>query len=88
MVSTAAAPLRSDEVMFDGPTHRLYVPGGEGYIGIYDTSDPDHVKQIGKVPSAPGAKTGILLPDMKKMMLAASPGESKNVAKIMTYELH
>jgi hypothetical protein len=39
------------------------------------------------VTTAPGAKTGLLLPDFKKLLLAASPGETKNVAKIMTYEL-
>jgi DNA-binding beta-propeller fold protein YncE len=87
VVSTAPAPLRADEVMMDIATHRLYVPGGEGYIGVYDTSDPNHVKQIAKVPSAPGAKTGILLPDLKKMLIAASPGDTKNTAKILTYQL-
>jgi len=87
VVSTASAPLRADEVMMDVATHRLYVPGGEGYIGVYDTSNPDQVKQIAKVASAPGAKTGILLPDLKKMVLAASPGDTKSVAKIMTYQL-
>jgi DNA-binding beta-propeller fold protein YncE len=87
VVSTAPAPLRADDVMMDLATHRLYVPGGEGYLGIYDISDPDHVKQVGKVTTAPGAKTGILLPDAKILMLAASPGETKNVAKIMTYKL-
>jgi DNA-binding beta-propeller fold protein YncE len=87
VVSTAPAPLRADEVMMDVTTHRLYVPGGEGYIGVYDTSNPEQVKMIAKVPSAPGAKTGVLLPDLKEMLVAASPGETKNVAKIMTYKL-
>jgi len=87
VVSTAPAPLRADEVMMDVATHRLYVPGGQGYIGVYDTSDPDKVKEVAKVTSAPGAKTGILLPDLNIMMIAASPGETKNVAKIMTYKL-
>jgi DNA-binding beta-propeller fold protein YncE len=87
VVSTAPAPLRSDEVMMDVATHRLYVPGGQGYMGVYDTSDPDKLKQLAKVPTAPGAKTGILLPDLKLVLLAASPGETKNVAKIMTFQL-
>lgn len=87
VVSTAPAPLRADEVMMDAHSHRLYVPGGEGYIGVYDTSNADSVKQIARIPSAPGAKTGILIPDQKKMMVAASPGETRNVAKILTYQL-
>jgi DNA-binding beta-propeller fold protein YncE len=87
VVSTAPAPLRADDVMMDVEAHRLYVPGGEGYMGVYDTSDPNKVKQIAKVTTAPGAKTGILLPDLKEVLLAASPGETKNTAKILTYKL-
>lgn len=87
VVATAPAPQRADEAMLDNANHRFYVPGGQGYIGVYDTSDPNTIKQIAKVPSAEGAKTGILIPDMKRMLVAASPGETKNVAKVMTYQL-
>lgn len=86
VVSTAPAPLRADDVMMDVATHRLYVPG-EGYMGVYDTSNPDKVMQVAKVMTAPGAKTGILLPDMKRIYLAASPGDTKNMARIMTFQL-
>ena len=58
-VSTLPAPLRADEVQYDAATHRLYVPGGEGYLGIYDTSDPDHVRLVERVVTAPGARTGL-----------------------------
>jgi DNA-binding beta-propeller fold protein YncE len=87
VISTASAPLRADDVMMDLATHRLYVPGGEGYTGIYDTSNPNQIQQIAKVTTAPGAKTGLLLPDFKELLLAASPGDTKNIAKIMTYKL-
>jgi DNA-binding beta-propeller fold protein YncE len=87
VLSTAPAPLRADEAIFDAASNRLYVPGGEGYIGVYDISNPDSIKSIGKVPSAPGAKTGILLPDQKKLILAASPGETKATAKVLFYDI-
>ena len=87
VVGTQPAPLRSDEVQYDAAAHRLYVPGGEGYMGIYDTSDADRLKQIEKVPTAPGAKTGLLLPAMHRLFLAVSPGESKAMAKVLTYEI-
>lgn len=87
VLSTEPAPLRADDVLFDSAANRLYVPGGQGYIGIYDTTDADKLKLVANVPSAPGAKTGILLPDMKKLILAASPGESKAVAKILVYNI-
>jgi DNA-binding beta-propeller fold protein YncE len=87
VTGTAEGPLRSDELLFDSASHRLYMPGGEGYIGVYDTTDPDHLKIISKPPTAPGAKTGILLPDMKKIMLAASPGDTKAIAKVLTLSI-
>jgi len=87
VVGTQPAPLRSDEVQYDEATHRLYVPGGEGYMGIYDTSDPNHLKVIEKVTTAPGAKTGLFIPSMHRLFLAVSPGESKAMAKILTYEI-
>lgn len=87
VVGTQPAPLRADEVQYDAGSHRLYVPGGEGYMGIYDTSDPDHLKLLEKVTTAPGAKTGLLLPGMHRLFLAVSPGESKAVAKVLTYEV-
>lgn len=81
------APLRADDVLYDAASNRLYVPGGQGYIGVYDTTNPDRLKEIAKVPSAPGAKTGILLPRMKEIVLAASPGDTKATAKVLTYSI-
>jgi hypothetical protein len=87
VVDTQPAPLRADEVQYDAKEHRLYVPGGEGYLGIYDTADADHLKLVKKVPTAPGAKTGLLLPSLHRLFLAVSPGESKAMAKVLTYEV-
>ena len=87
LISTETAPLRADDVMYDAAAHRLFVPGGEGWMGIYDTSDANHVKLVNKITTAPGAKTGLLLPDMHRLFLAASPGESKALAKILVYDV-
>jgi DNA-binding beta-propeller fold protein YncE len=87
VVDTQAAPLRSDDVEYDASAHRLYVPGGEGYMGIYDTSDPDHLKLAEKVVTSPGAKTGLLLPSIHRLFLAVSPGDTKAMAKVLTYEV-
>lgn len=88
ITNSVAGPLRSDDLLFDVAQHRLYMPGGEGFIGIYDTSDPDHLKPTATVPSTPGAKTGILLPDQKKIILAVSPGETKAEAKVITFRIN
>jgi len=88
VLGTQPAPLRADEVQYDHATHRLYVPGGEGYLQIYDTSDLNHLKTVEKVTTAPGAKTALLLPDLHRLYIAVSPGESKSMAKVLTYEVH
>lgn len=88
VIDKQPAPLRADEVQYDESTHRLYVPGGEGYMGIYDTSDPDHLRIVEKVTTAPGAKTALLIPEMHRLFLAVSPGDTKAMAKVLTYEVH
>lgn len=87
VIDTQPAPLRADEVQYDPATHLLYVPGGEGYMGIYDTADRDHLKLIDKVTTAPGAKTALLIPSLHRLFLAVSPGETKEMAKVLTYEV-
>ena len=87
VVDTQPAPLRSDEVQYDRDNHRLYVPGGEGYMGIYDTSDADHLKLVEKVSTALGAKTGLLVTPLHRLFLAVSPGDTKATAKVLTYEI-
>lgn len=87
VTNSAPSPLRSDQILFDASANRLYSPGGEGFIAIYDTSDPDHLKTIDKVPTAPGAKTGILIPERKQLVLAASPGDTKAMAKVLTFNV-
>lgn len=87
VVSTSPAPLRADDLMYDESAHRLYVPGGDGFLGIYDTSSPNRIKQIAKIPTALGAKTGLLLPHRHELVLAASPGDTGNIAKVLFYTI-
>ncbi len=47
-------------------------------MGLHNACDPNQVKQMAKVFTAPGEKIGILLPDLRLIM---------NVAKILTYKL-
>ena len=87
VVDTQPAPLRSDELQYDRYKYRLYVPGGEGYMAIYDTRDANHLKLIEKVSTAPGAKTGLLVTPLHRLFLAVSPGDTKETAKLLTYEV-
>jgi DNA-binding beta-propeller fold protein YncE len=74
-IASFKAPERCDEVVFDAQNHRVYVAGGEGFIGVYQQVDADHYKQLANVPSASGAKTMTLVPSLHRLYLAESPGE-------------
>jgi len=47
----------ADDVYFDPARKRIYVPGGEGYISVFQQTDPDHYQLLAKVPSTLGART-------------------------------
>jgi hypothetical protein len=87
ITNSAPSPLRSDQLLYDESSKRLYSPGGEGFMTVYDTADPDHLKTVARVNTAAGAKTGILIPDMRRIVLAVSPGETKAMAKVLTYSI-
>jgi hypothetical protein len=76
-----------DDVVYDRQNRRVYVPGGEGYVSVFSQQDPDHYELIAKVPSAPGAKTALLVPDLNKLFVAVSPGETKAEAKVLVFEV-
>ena len=84
-VTSLAAPEKSDEVVFDTEHHRIYVPGGEGYIGIYRQNTADQYQLLSKVATAAGAKTALLVPELKRLYVAVSPGEGKVGAKVLTF---
>ena len=55
----AALPsvLDTDDIYWDGELKRVYMPGGEGFIFVFQMIDPDHYKLLAKVPTALGART-------------------------------
>jgi DNA-binding beta-propeller fold protein YncE len=86
-IATFPAPGRVDQEIFDPATHRIYAPGGEGYIGVYLEKDADHFSELAHVPSAAGAKTAILVPQLHRLYVAVSPGEGKTGAAIMWFNV-
>jgi hypothetical protein len=57
VVAALASPQDSDDLYFDAGHKRVYVPGGEGFIQVFQMTDPDHYQLLDKIPTAIGAKT-------------------------------
>ena len=81
------APGRVDQEIFDPVSHRIYAPGGEGYIGVYEEQDANHFAELARVPSAVGAKTAILVPELHRLYVAVSPGDGKTGAAVIWFDV-
>jgi len=87
VVASYPAAARADDVVYDRQNHRVYVPGGEGYISVFSQRDPDHYDLLAKVPTTTGAKTALLVPELNRLFVAVSPGETKAEAKVLVFDV-
>jgi hypothetical protein len=57
MVASLPTVVDADDVYYDGDRRRIYMPGAEGFIYVFQMTDPDHYQLYAKVPTGPGART-------------------------------
>jgi len=62
-----------DDMVFDPASQRVYVAAGEGFVNVFREIDADHYQAIGKIPSGPLGKTGVLVPELKEYFVAVPP---------------
>ncbi len=69
----------SDDVFFDAKRKRLYVSCGAGFIDVIDASGA--YKRVARIPTVPGARTSLFVPELDRLFLAvrASSGEAPAV---------
>lgn len=72
-IAALDAPAINDGVYFDALRRRIYVPGAVGEIGVYQQVDPDHYREIARVPSMPGGKSELFAPQLSELFVAISP---------------
>ena len=87
VVANMPAAGGSDDIAFDSSSGRIYVPGGDGYTSVFHQDAADKYSLIADVPTAHGAKTSLLLPPLKRYFIAVSPGETKTIAKVLTFQV-
>jgi DNA-binding beta-propeller fold protein YncE len=74
-----------DDLYFDSERKRIYVPGGEGFISVFQQTDPDHYETLARIPSAIGARTGFWYAKRDRVYLAV-PGRANQGAEIWVFE--
>ena len=76
-----------DDLMFDPAGKRIYATsGGTGAIDVYKETDADHYQSLGNVPSGPGAKTGLLVPQLSRLFVAVPP-KGTTPAEVYVYQV-
>jgi hypothetical protein len=78
----------SDDMWYDATRRRIYVPGGEGLIYVYQQGDADHYSLLAKVPSTIGARVSAYYGQVGKhnSLYLAVPGRSNRGAELWVYE--
>jgi DNA-binding beta-propeller fold protein YncE len=75
----------TDDLFYDAALRRLYVSGGEGFLSVFQEQNPDHYTQLGKIPTAAGARTSLFVPNLKRFYLAV-PHRGAQAAGVRVYE--
>jgi hypothetical protein len=88
MVAALPGVQGSDDLYYDVDRRRVYMPGSEGYIYVYQMKDPDHYQRLAKVPTALGAATagywGKQAKGFDRLYLAV-PARGVNPAEVQIY---
>jgi DNA-binding beta-propeller fold protein YncE len=73
----------TDDLFFDASKGRIYILG-EGFIEAWQQKDPDHYDRIGRYPTPADGRTGLFVPDLKKLFQTI-PHHGQQGAEILVY---
>lgn len=74
----------ADDVFYDAGARRIYVSGGEGCISVFQQESADTYREAGRVPTAPGARTSLFVPETRTLYLAV-PHRGEQQAEIRVF---
>ncbi|MFL6449089.1 MAG: YncE family protein [Bryobacteraceae bacterium] len=74
----------SDDIFYDQARKRVYAIGGEGAVSVFQQDDPDHYREIAKITTVKGARTGFFSPDRGELFVAVRRADS-GPAEIRVY---
>jgi hypothetical protein len=76
----------ADDIFYDAGRRVVYVIGGEGAVEVFRQRDPDHYEPDGRIATAPGARTGLLVPALNRLFVAV-PHRGLQSARVLVYEV-
>ena len=76
----------ADDVTYDPERKRIYVSCAEGFVDVFHQRDPNHYTLIGKVPTGPMGKNGILVSPLNRYYVAV-PKHGNVESEILVYHV-
>jgi len=74
----------ADDLFYDQAARRIYVIAGAGEVDVFQADAPSTLHLLGKVPTAPGAKTALFVPK-QSLLYVGIPGAGGEPAEIRIY---
>ncbi len=75
----------TDDLFYDAARKRLYISGGEGFIDVLQAESTNQFMRIARVATAPGARTSLFVPELRRLYLAV-PHRGSQKAEIRVFE--
>ena len=87
MLSSVPCVGDADDLYYDADHQRVLVIGGEGFVDIFSTAAGDQPpRRIDRIVTAPRARTGLLIPELRRLVIAA-PHTDKKPAALLVFAL-
>lgn len=75
-----------DDLFYDAARHRLYASCGDGFVDIIAQQNSDNYERLGRIPTAPGARTSYFSPELSQFFLAV-PERGAQEAEIRIFDV-
>jgi DNA-binding beta-propeller fold protein YncE len=86
MVTSLDGAVDTDDLFYDAPRKRLYMSGGDGFVSVFKQRDSDHYELLTKVPTGPGARIALFVPELNRFYVAV-PRRGKHDAKVLVFDV-
>jgi DNA-binding beta-propeller fold protein YncE len=85
LVTSLPISRDTDDLFFDAANKVIYVSCGQGTIDVIQQTDADHYSVAKTIPTAAGARTCLLVPELKILCLAV-PHRGSQLAEIRVFK--
>lgn len=76
----------ADDIFYDSQHKQVYVVCGAGFIDVFQQVSADQYKPVARISTAPGARTGLFVPELGRLYIAI-PHRENQKAEIRVYDV-